>query len=73
MLEALPELGAVPPDHFGVTAVPSTWNALLKYAVVPVVTKNPIVMDCPVLSNESSVVEELPRTLTVQLAEALDV
>jgi hypothetical protein len=25
---ALPAAGAVPPDHFGVTATLSTWNAL---------------------------------------------
>ena len=68
---ALPAEGAEPPCQRGVTALPSIWNTVGRYAVAPLVTPNATVIEYPTSSIELNVVLELPRKLNVQFADEL--
>ena len=71
--EALPAVGAVPPDHFGVTADPSIWKAVARYAVTPFVIIKLIVIDPPIAIIEFSVVDPFPLKFRVTLEVEFDV
>ena len=69
MLEALPEVGATPPDHLTVTLLdcPSTKTLLTLNAFAPLVTKTAIETVLPTGT------ETKPLSTTLPLADALDV